>query len=103
MEKERKVFMANNFVKFLSNVVNSTKSQIVELAKTELNNVDKKQKLDDYIINLITSTMTNYAPTGVVGKFCFNYVVKKFVIPYVDDLTQIVYNLLKSKIVGITE
>jgi hypothetical protein len=87
----------------VNNIVVSTKNQIGELAKTELDDTDKKKKLDDFIINLITTTSQAYTPKGIIAKFCYNYVVNKLIIPNIDDLTQLVYNLIKTKIVGVTK
>jgi hypothetical protein len=95
--------MSKNFVKYLSSVASVAKLSICNLAQTELENAVKKEKLDNYIVKFIKKTMSNYMPSGVVAKFCYKYVIKKFVIPNVAEFTQIVYDLLKSKIEKVTE
>lgn len=83
----------NNKLKILLNhIVTFTKIKIKELAKTELNSKEKKQKLDDYIVNLIRKTM-NYLHFNIAER----WFVEHYIIPIVDDITQYIYDLIKIK------
>lgn len=82
----------------LSEIFNSAKAKIVELANTELKDEVKKQKLDTYIVNVIKATMDRLGFNPIA-----RFVVNKFVIPYVDDITQYIYDLLKAKVKGVTK
>lgn len=95
--------MSKGFKKLIERVVTIAKNSICELAKTELSNKVKKERLDNAVIKFITNNAVVYAPTNIFAKFVFNFVINKFILPYIDDLTQLIYNLLKSKINGVTE
>lgn len=95
--------MTNKFKSFVENIISTAKEKITELAKSELGNTEKKALLDSTIINYIQTNASLFTPSGVISKFCYNWVINKCIIPYVDDFTQIIYNLLKSKIAGVTE
>lgn len=88
----------NKFKELFKIIVVNTKVKIKELALTELDNTEKKQKLDDYIVHLINITMDNLG-----FNFVARWVVNHYLIPYVDDLTQYVYDLLKAKVNGVTK
>ncbi len=90
--------MSKGFKNLLKSVVIETKRIICVLAETELSNSAKKEKLDKAVIKYIQNVMFLYAPSNIIAKFCFNFVINKFILPYIDDFTQLIYNLLKSKI-----
>ena len=93
----RKEEIMTNFKEFLNEFITKTKEEIKELAKTELENKEKKTSLDEKIIGFVQAAL-NSAKLNFFAKF----VLKKFVLPYICEFTQIIYDLLKTKINGIT-
>lgn len=79
-------------------IVNSSKAKIIDLADTELKNDVKKQKLDNYIIKIINQAMDRLRFTPIA-----KWAVRQFVIPYVDVITQYIYDLLKARVIGVTK
>lgn len=79
-------------------IVNSSKAKIIDLADTELNNDVKKQKLDNYIIKIINQAMDRLGFNPIA-----KWAVRTFAIPYVDDITQYIYDLLKARVDGVTK
>ena len=86
------------FKNFILNFVNTTKQNIIELAKTELNNNNKKMVLDQRIIDFLDNTIA-----GVKLNFILKLALKKLLLPNVSVITQIVFDLLKARIDGITK
>lgn len=86
------------FKNFILNFVNTTKTNIIELAKTELNNNNKKMVLDQRIIDFLDNTIA-----GVKLNFILKLALKKLLLPNVSIITQIIFDLLKAKIEGITK
>ena len=87
-----------NFKEFIENFVATTKTSIVELAQTELSNQNKKLVLDHKIGDFLEETLNNLAIN-----FILKIALKKLLLPNVSLITQIIYDLLKEKIKGITE
>lgn len=85
-----------NFLVFIKSFVNTAKEKIVELATTELNNQDKKKKLDEAIITFLELNVERY-------NVFVRLAIKKLIIPNVDNVTQLIYDLLKAKIKGVTD
>lgn len=83
---------------FILNFVNTTKQNIIELAKTELNNNNKKMVLDQKIIDFLDNTIA-----GVRLNFILKLALKKLLLPNVSIITQIIFDLLKARIEGITK
>ena len=92
--------MANKytFKTFLEYLKNYAKVTIKDLATKELTNVQKKRQLDRAIELFIVSTLDG-AKLGFITKF----VIDKFVLKHIPEITQFVYDLLKSKIEGVTK
>ena len=86
------------FKNFILNFVNTTKQNIIELAKTELNNNNKKMVLDQRIIDFLDNTIA-----GIKINFILKLALKKLLLPNVSVITQIIFDLLKAKIEGITK
>ena len=86
------------FKNFILNFVNTTKQNIIELAKTELNNNNKKMVLDQRIIDFLDNTIA-----GVKLNFILKLALKKLLLPNVSIITQIIFDLLKARIDGITK
>ena len=83
---------------FIENFVTVTKTNIIELAQTELSNENKKLVLDHKIGDFLEETLNNLAIN-----FILKIALKKLLLPNVSLITQIIYDLLKEKIKGITE
>lgn len=86
------------FKNFILNFVNTTKQNIIELAQTELNNNNKKLILDQRIIEFLENTIT-----GIKINFILKLALKKLLLPNVSIITQIIFDLLKARIEGITK
>lgn len=87
-----------DFLEFLNGFVNTAKEQITELANAELDNTEKKAKLDAVITAFAENTLAK-AKLNIFVKLA----ITKIVIPHISDITQVVYDLLKVKITGVTE
>ena len=87
-----------NLRNFIENFAETTKTSIVELAQTELSNQNKKLVLDHKIGDFLEKTLNNLAIN-----FILKIALKKLLLPNVSLITQIIYDLLKEKIKGITE
>lgn len=83
---------------FILDFVNETRKNIIELAKTELNNNNKKMVLDQRIIDFLDNTIA-----GVKLNFILKLALKKLLLPNVSIITQIIFDLLKTRIEGITK
>lgn len=85
------------FIDLINGFVAKTKSNIIDLAQTELSNENKKLVLDNKI--------TIYLDTAL-NKLKINFIlksaVKKLILPNVSLITQIIFDLLKARIEGIT-
>ena len=92
--------MANKytFKVVIERFVDNVKFNIINLAKTELNNVEKKEKLDEAILTYF-DTLLNGVKLSLITK----WVIKNYVIKNIPVLTQIVYDLIKSRINGVTK
>lgn len=77
----------------LRQIVINTETKIKELAVTELNNKARKATLDRYIITIIYKSMD-----ALKFNFVERWIVEHYVVPYVDDITQYIYVLLKANI-----
>lgn len=83
---------------FILEFTNKTKDSIIELAQTELNNDNKKLALDHSIVEFVEQAICNLSMN-----WFFKTVLKRLVLPNVSLITQIIYDLLKAKIEGITK
>ena len=92
--------MANKytFIMVLKEFVNQTKINIINLTKEKLNNEEKKNKLDTIIEKWLDNLLLG-AKLNLITKF----LIKNYVIKNIPILTQIVYDLIKSKIDGVTK
>jgi len=86
-----------DFLEFMNGFVNTTKEQITELVDAELKNTEKKAQLDEKITEFAKSTLDK-TKLNIFVKLA----IKKLVIPHIADITQVIYDLLKAKITGVT-
>jgi hypothetical protein len=89
--------MSIKFLEFVQNAVDEAKGDIAELAKTKLTDKNKKSKLDEKITEFITTGMDKVGLNWIA-----KLAVKKLILPHISDFTQIIYDLLKEKIDGVT-
>lgn len=87
-----------DFLELLNGVVDTAKEKITELAKEEIENKEKKVKLDEVITAFVENMLTKVKLNFFV-KLC----IKKLVLPHISEITQVIYDLLKAKITGETE
>lgn len=83
---------------FILDFVNETRKNIIELAKTELNNNNKKMVLDQRIIEFLENAIS-----GIKLNFILKVALKRLLLPNVSIITQKIFDLLKEKIEGITK
>ena len=85
--------MKESFKNFVHEFVENAQAKIKELAKTELANEEKKAKLDEAMVVFVEAILAKVKINGLV-----RLLIKKLVIPCIDDVTQIIYDLLKAKL-----
>lgn len=98
--------MANKytFKKIVAEFIKFAKLNIADLAKTELDNKEKKAKLDKAIEGwLIPLLATVKFSIPFVPDFIVKFVFDKFILNNIPVLTQAVYDLLKDKVKGVTK
>lgn len=83
---------------FIKNIVMEAETKIITLATSELENTDKKQKLDETILDYVQKYID-----AVQVNFIVKMVLKRVIVPLVPTVTQLIYDLLKTKIQGITK
>ncbi len=92
----------SNFTKNLKNFfqgfASSTKSKIEALALTNLNNSEKKETLDNFVEDWATKALDKL-PINVFIKM----LIRKVVIENISTITQIIYDLIKSRVNGVTK
>ncbi len=86
------------FKEFIQGFAAVAKTNIIELAQTELNNDNKKMILDSKIINYLDCAFEKLKVNFIVKKF-----LKTFVFSNVSQITQLIYDLIKMKVDGITK
>jgi len=73
--------------------------RITSLAKSKvLDNSEKKKYLDDYIVDYI-----NVAMQQLKLNFLFKLILKKYLLPNVPVITQAIFDLIKTRVEGITQ
>ncbi len=92
--------MKIKFDEFLQNFANITKT-LIERYETEYKNLNgegKKARLDDAITGYLTTAIDN------IGlNFILKFALRKLLLENIPALTQIIFNLIRTKIDGITE
>ena len=87
-----------NIKEFIQEFAKRTKSKIAELAQTQLSGAEKKQKLDEKMTKWAEELLNGAKMNALLKK-----AVKQFVISSIPVITQAVFDLLKTRIQGITE
>lgn len=85
------------FKNFVENFVTTAQIQICNLVNVELDNVVKKDILDRKVTEWTVTTLENL-PLNILAK----WVIKKYLIPNIPAITQIIFNLLKERITNLT-
>ena len=83
---------------FIQDFINVSKAKISDLATKELTNEEKKLKLDEKLIGY-TNYVIKCAKLGFIPKF----IVNKYILPMIPSITQAIFDLLKTKIEGVTK
>lgn len=83
---------------FILDFTNTVKKNITELAQTELNNKNKKMILDSKIMNFLDDALVN-----INANFLLKFALKKLLLPNVSLITQIIFDLLKERIKGLSK
>lgn len=81
----------------IAEIVKFAKLNIADLAKSELGNKEKKDALDRAIKGYLVPLLAT-ARVGFITKF----ILEKFVLDNVPVFTQAIYDLIKSRIEGVT-
>ena len=83
-------------LKGLSEALDNAKDKILELAKTELENTEKKKELDTYVINFIIEKVVK--PINFMGFDALaDSTISQLLNALVPVITQKVFDLMKSK------
>lgn len=84
---------------FIKDFVQNTKGYIEKYEQyKELSGEDKKKRVDTLIYDYVQAVIDN------VGlNFMFRFVLKKILLDNIPTFTQIIFDLLKAKIEGITK
>jgi len=86
------------FREFILNFTARVRKDIVELAKTELSNENKKLALDHNIVEYVEKAIN-----GMTINFVLKFALKRLLLPNVSLITQVIFDLLKARIEGITK
>lgn len=83
-------------LKGLDKALDNAKDKILELAKTELENTEKKKELDTYVINFIMEKVVK--PINFMGfDVLADSTISQLLNALVPVITQKVFDLMKSK------
>lgn len=82
---------------FLTDFVKKSKVTIVSLVDSELSNDAKKEVLDETIINWVKVKLKSSKLNLLL-----RIVLEKLLLPNVAVITQLIYDLLKSRVKGVT-
>lgn len=86
-----------SFLNFINGFTAVTQNEITELANKNINNKDKKKELDikmfEYVQKILATQKLN---------IFVKLLIKKLIVPCINDVTQLIYELLKAKIKGVT-
>lgn len=84
---------------FINGVAETTKKYIEKYQEyEELTGEQKKARVDDLIANYI-----EIAIDGIGLNFIFKFVLKKLLMDNIPIITQAIFNLIQSKVKGITK
>ena len=86
-----------SFLNFINGFTAVAQNEIAELASTKKNNENKKKQLDLTMFKYVQKVLT----TQKLNIFV-KLLIKKLIVPCLDDVTQLIYDLLKTKIKGVT-
>jgi len=73
-------------------------STIQKLVERECTNEEKKKLLDAAVKERL-EYLLNQCNTGFIIKL----LISKFVLPYIPEITQFIYDLIKTKVIGVTK
>lgn len=82
-----------NFADVVRNLI-----EVYERDYKNLKGSERKEMLDHAIENYLNNVVENLGLN-----FIFKFVLKKIMIEHISDITQIIFNLIKTKIEGITK
>lgn len=86
-----------SFLNFINGFTAVTQNEITELANKNISNEDKKKQLDvkmfEYVQKILATQKLN---------IFVKLLIKKLIVPCINDVTQLIYELLKAKIKGVT-
>lgn len=84
---------------FIENFTNVSKA-IIERVETykDLSGEEKKERVDEVVTNYVTGVIDN-----IQVNFIVRFILKKLLIDNIPTITQIIFDLIKTKISGITK
>lgn len=87
------------FKEFIKNVASETKRYIEKYEGfKELTGEEKKKRVDSIISEYIEATIDTLGLN-----FVFRFIVKKLLLENIPTITQIIFDLIKTKVEGITK
>lgn len=88
-----------NFKGFIQTIVKETKFYIEKYEQfKELNGKQKKARVDEVITDYVENTIDNIGLNFIV-----KFIIKKILIENIPTITQCIFDLIKSKVEGITK
>lgn len=84
---------------FIENFTNVSKA-IIERVETykDLSGEEKKERVDEVVANYVTGVIDN-----IQVNFIVRFIIKKVLIDNIPTITQIIFDLVKAKVEGITK
>lgn len=89
--------------KIINNIFYYAKDTIVELVKADVNGTEKKAILDKRITSQIIALFDGYLKTKNPVLFLIKKIVLDYIIANVPAITQGIYNMIKTRVEGITD
>ena len=87
------------FKEFIKTFVDKTKTKIADLETyKELTGPKKKAQLDLTITNWVNAFLSKDKIN-----FVFKLIIKTIILPHIPDITQAIFDLIKTKVEGITK
>lgn len=77
----------------ISGFVRVVKTKIIHLAKLELNNEEKKERLDEMATEYAKMIIDN-----LPSNFVIKWALRKAIIENIPAITQVIFDLLKAKV-----
>ena len=86
-----------DLTEFIQGLTDTAKNKIIELITAELENTEKKAALDETVTEWAENMLEKLSLNVLVKWF-----IKKYIIGNISTITQMIYDLLKCKVSGLS-